>query len=80
MRLRIIYDDNPACASLEVGWGFSCLVGGFHLKGVLDEEIIDICKQLMFLGVKKTGPTHCSGDNGIKIFKENFKENDPGKK
>jgi len=51
-----------------------CVIGGFHLKDMSDNEIVGICDRLMDLGVQKAGPAHCSGENGIRIFKDMFKE------
>ncbi|MBF0252437.1 MAG: MBL fold metallo-hydrolase [Candidatus Omnitrophica bacterium] len=52
-----------------------CVLGGFHLKDACDKEIIFVCESLKSLGVEKAGPAHCSGSNGIKIFKGIYKEN-----
>ena len=50
------------------------VLGGFHLchtqaAGV--EQVIDNLKQL---GVTKVGPAHCTGDEGIALFKERWGE------
>ncbi|MDP8257857.1 MAG: MBL fold metallo-hydrolase [Candidatus Aadella gelida] len=54
---------------------FYCILGGFHLKDMRDDEIVGVCDRLTALGVQKAGPAHCSGENGIRIFSEIFKEN-----
>ena len=49
--------------------------GGFHLMKHSRELIRDIIADLKYLGVKKCGSTHCSGDEAIKMFKEAFGNN-----
>jgi 7,8-dihydropterin-6-yl-methyl-4-(beta-D-ribofuranosyl)aminobenzene 5'-phosphate synthase len=51
------------------------VLGGFHLMKHSRELIRDIITELKFLGVKKCGSTHCSGDEAIKMFKEAFGNN-----
>jgi 7,8-dihydropterin-6-yl-methyl-4-(beta-D-ribofuranosyl)aminobenzene 5'-phosphate synthase len=51
-----------------------CVLGGFHLKDMRDDEIVRVCDRLTALGVQKAGPVHCSGENGIRIFQDMFKE------
>jgi len=48
--------------------------GGFHLAGTSGAEIESIISQFRTLGVKKVGPTHCSGDLARKLFAEKFAE------
>ncbi len=52
-----------------------CVLGGFHLKDMSDDEVVDVCDRLMELGVQKAGPMHCSGEVAAGIFKEKFGEN-----
>ena len=52
-----------------------CVLGGFHLKDMSDDEVVGVCDRLMDLGVQKAGPTHCSGEAAANIFKEKFGEN-----
>lgn len=49
--------------------------GGFHLEGLEREEINDVVSELKALGVKKAGPSHCSGDKARRIFKGKYHEN-----
>ncbi len=50
------------------------VLGGFHLMEE-DERIIEmIVKKFHELGVRKVGPTHCTGENAIDMFKRGYKE------
>ncbi|NQT33265.1 MAG: MBL fold metallo-hydrolase [Candidatus Omnitrophica bacterium] len=40
--------------------------------GGLWKEINTVVRELETLGVEKVGPTHCSGDEAAKIFREEF--------
>jgi 7,8-dihydropterin-6-yl-methyl-4-(beta-D-ribofuranosyl)aminobenzene 5'-phosphate synthase len=48
------------------------LMGGFHLGSKSDAEIRAIIKQLKALGVKKVAPSHCTGDNAIRMFRDEW--------
>ena len=51
------------------------VLGGFHLMEE-DERVIEmIVEKFHELSVKKVGPTHCTGDKAIKMFKQSYKEN-----
>jgi 7,8-dihydropterin-6-yl-methyl-4-(beta-D-ribofuranosyl)aminobenzene 5'-phosphate synthase len=49
--------------------------GGFHLGGYSREQIESIIKEIKELGAKKIGPTHCTGDRAIAMFKEAWGQN-----
>jgi len=49
--------------------------GGFHLKDNSEKEIGSIVNELKALGVKKAGPTHCSGKKAEAIFKNTYGKN-----
>ena len=51
------------------------VMGGFHLLDYSDTEILRIIEGFRTMNIKSAGPTHCSGDKTIKLFKENFGEN-----
>jgi 7,8-dihydropterin-6-yl-methyl-4-(beta-D-ribofuranosyl)aminobenzene 5'-phosphate synthase len=51
------------------------VLGGFHLLEKSDGEVEYIAENMKQLGVKKAGPTHCTGEEAIKIFKEKFGNN-----
>jgi 7,8-dihydropterin-6-yl-methyl-4-(beta-D-ribofuranosyl)aminobenzene 5'-phosphate synthase len=46
--------------------------GGFHLPRKSDVELKLIISEFRKLGVKKAGPTHCTGDRAIQIFKQAY--------
>jgi 7,8-dihydropterin-6-yl-methyl-4-(beta-D-ribofuranosyl)aminobenzene 5'-phosphate synthase len=50
------------------------LMGGFHLGGSSDAQIHAIIQRLKTLGVEKIAPSHCTGDNAIRLFREEWKE------
>ena len=50
-------------------------IGGFHLLYKEKNEILQSIKDLQNLGVKKVLPTHCTGDIGIELYKQYFKNN-----
>jgi 7,8-dihydropterin-6-yl-methyl-4-(beta-D-ribofuranosyl)aminobenzene 5'-phosphate synthase len=53
-----------------------CLAfGGFHLGGYTREQVEKIIKEIKSLGVEKIGPTHCTGDLAIAMFKEAWGQN-----
>jgi 7,8-dihydropterin-6-yl-methyl-4-(beta-D-ribofuranosyl)aminobenzene 5'-phosphate synthase len=49
--------------------------GGFHLMAKDDREVELIVEEFKGLGVKKVGPTHCTGYEAQMIFKKAYKEN-----
>lgn len=51
------------------------VLGGFHLGGVSDSEILGIIKDLKALGVQKSAPCHCSGDRARELFGKEFGDN-----
>ena len=48
------------------------LMGGFHLGGKSDAEIRAIIKRLRLLGVQRVAPSHCTGDNAIRMFRDEW--------
>lgn len=48
--------------------------GGFHLSGFEDQEIKEIIRSFKEQGVKKAGPSHCSGKESRELFKEAYGE------
>ena len=48
--------------------------GGFHLLEKSKKDILHIINKLKELGVESVLPTHCSGDEAIKLFKDSFGE------
>jgi 7,8-dihydropterin-6-yl-methyl-4-(beta-D-ribofuranosyl)aminobenzene 5'-phosphate synthase len=49
--------------------------GGFHLFGHTPEQIERIIDEFKPLSVEKIGPTHCTGDMAIAMFKEAWGQN-----
>ncbi|MFH1381244.1 MAG: MBL fold metallo-hydrolase, partial [Candidatus Omnitrophota bacterium] len=54
---------------------FYLILGGFHLKDEAESDIGAVVDNLYRLGTKKIGPTHCTGETAIKIFKKKFDKN-----
>jgi 7,8-dihydropterin-6-yl-methyl-4-(beta-D-ribofuranosyl)aminobenzene 5'-phosphate synthase len=50
------------------------VLGGFHLLDLSDSQIQQIIRQLRDLGVQKVGPSHCTGDRAIELFKQEYRE------
>lgn len=46
--------------------------GGFHLLRKPEAEVDQIISEFIKLGVKKAGPTHCTGDQMIQAFKNAY--------
>lgn len=67
--------DMAEQAHFLLGKDIYLLMGGFHLGGRSDAEIREIIKRLKTLGVKKVAPSHCTGDNAIRLFREAWGEN-----
>jgi 7,8-dihydropterin-6-yl-methyl-4-(beta-D-ribofuranosyl)aminobenzene 5'-phosphate synthase len=49
--------------------------GGFHLMNKENRQIEVIAQEIKKMGVKKIGPTHCSGFQAQNIFKRLYKDN-----
>jgi 7,8-dihydropterin-6-yl-methyl-4-(beta-D-ribofuranosyl)aminobenzene 5'-phosphate synthase len=61
-------------AQAHLGKNIYLLMGGFHLGGRSDGEIRAIIKRLKTLGVEKVAPSHCTGDNAIRLFRDAWKD------
>jgi len=48
------------------------VVGGFHLLQTPADQVKQIVADFKALGVKWAGPTHCTGDEAIRLFREGF--------
>jgi 7,8-dihydropterin-6-yl-methyl-4-(beta-D-ribofuranosyl)aminobenzene 5'-phosphate synthase len=48
------------------------VLGGFHLSQKSETELKQIISEFRKLGVKKAGPTHCTGDRAIRMFKREY--------
>ncbi|MBN1806648.1 MAG: transporter substrate-binding domain-containing protein [Sedimentisphaerales bacterium] len=49
--------------------------GGFHMPRSSQDEIKDTIKAFRDLGVQYAGPSHCSGDHTIAMFRQAYGEN-----
>ena len=49
--------------------------GGFHLISTDQEETRRIAYDLQRLGVRKIGPSHCTGGPAVEIFRDRWGEN-----
>jgi 7,8-dihydropterin-6-yl-methyl-4-(beta-D-ribofuranosyl)aminobenzene 5'-phosphate synthase len=50
------------------------VLGGFHLGGASESRIKEIVAEFRRLGVEKVAPSHCTGDNAIRLFREVYGE------
>jgi 7,8-dihydropterin-6-yl-methyl-4-(beta-D-ribofuranosyl)aminobenzene 5'-phosphate synthase len=62
--------DMVERAKAYLGKNIYLLMGGFHLAGNSDAEIRAIIKRLKALGVRKVAPSHCTGDNAMRMFRD----------
>jgi 7,8-dihydropterin-6-yl-methyl-4-(beta-D-ribofuranosyl)aminobenzene 5'-phosphate synthase len=51
------------------------VVGGFHLAGTSAERVQEVIQKLKGLGVEKVAPSHCTGGQAIRLFKESWGAN-----
>jgi 7,8-dihydropterin-6-yl-methyl-4-(beta-D-ribofuranosyl)aminobenzene 5'-phosphate synthase len=51
------------------------VMGGFHLLRTSENKVLEIIKEFKDMNIKYAGPTHCSGDRTIEIFKEQYGKN-----
>lgn len=52
-----------------------CALGGFHLLDKQREDIELIVAEFKKMGIKKVGPTHCTGEIATELFKQEYKDN-----
>jgi 7,8-dihydropterin-6-yl-methyl-4-(beta-D-ribofuranosyl)aminobenzene 5'-phosphate synthase len=62
-RIRSLFDQN-----------ILLVMGGFHLSGKGNEELVQTARDLQSAGVSCIGPSHCSGEKAMKVFEEVYKE------
>jgi 7,8-dihydropterin-6-yl-methyl-4-(beta-D-ribofuranosyl)aminobenzene 5'-phosphate synthase len=48
------------------------VIGGFHLLQTSSDDVKRIIADFKALGVAWTGPTHCTGDEAIRLFREAY--------
>lgn len=51
------------------------LMGGFHLAGMPRSEIQTVISRLKALGIEKVGPSHCTGESAIALFRQAWGDN-----
>ncbi|MFQ5952987.1 MAG: MBL fold metallo-hydrolase [Candidatus Omnitrophota bacterium] len=51
------------------------LIGGFHLEYAWRPRIESVVKDLKKLEVEKVGPSHCTGEHAIDLFRQNWGDN-----
>jgi 7,8-dihydropterin-6-yl-methyl-4-(beta-D-ribofuranosyl)aminobenzene 5'-phosphate synthase len=49
-------------------------MGGFHLMGYGTHQLRTIAAELAEIGIKKIAPSHCTGADAIRIFRELWKD------
>jgi 7,8-dihydropterin-6-yl-methyl-4-(beta-D-ribofuranosyl)aminobenzene 5'-phosphate synthase len=59
-------------ATRLAGRPLSLVLGGFHLGGTTDREVIAIVKALKGLGVERVAPCHCTGRPATRILLQSF--------
>ncbi|MBN1482095.1 MBL fold metallo-hydrolase [candidate division KSB1 bacterium] len=50
------------------------VMGGFHLNRHSKKQVLDIISTFKALGVQYVSPTHCTGENAISLFKQEYAE------
>ena len=48
------------------------VMGGFHISGTSEKEIVDLISNFKTMGVKYATPCHCSGDDARKLFSQKY--------
>lgn len=56
----------------KTGKELYAVLGGFHLAGFEQEEIMEIIEEFKATGVKKAGPCHCSGEDARRLFSREY--------
>jgi 7,8-dihydropterin-6-yl-methyl-4-(beta-D-ribofuranosyl)aminobenzene 5'-phosphate synthase len=54
------------------GDGVYLVLGGFHLGGASQARVEEIITEFRRLGVEKVAPSHCTGDNATRLFREAY--------
>jgi 7,8-dihydropterin-6-yl-methyl-4-(beta-D-ribofuranosyl)aminobenzene 5'-phosphate synthase len=64
--------DVVRSAKVKTGEDVYLVIGGFHLGGAIDSEIISIIDSFKRLKVKKAAPCHCSGNLTRKLYAQYY--------
>ncbi len=76
--LSHLHGDHPNVAAMAeqardvMGKDIELLLGGFHLGGSSQSEIQSVCTRLQALGVQKIAPSHCTGEQAIRVFRQKW--------
>ncbi len=70
-----IVEKAKQIRSKLVGKKVYLVLGGFHLNRMSEAEIREAIGKFKELGVKKVGPTHCTGDQAIALFRQAWGDN-----
>ncbi len=62
--LRNIHEKMPGPIDL--------VFGGFHLGSQSRDETLETIKAFRDMGVRRAGACHCTGDNAIQVFREEY--------
>lgn len=61
-------------ATRLAGRPLSLVLGGFHLGGATDREVLAIASALKELGIERIAPCHCTGRRATKLLVQSFGE------
>jgi 7,8-dihydropterin-6-yl-methyl-4-(beta-D-ribofuranosyl)aminobenzene 5'-phosphate synthase len=61
-----------AAAKAILGSDVYLVMGGFHLGGLVENELVEIINAFKKLNVTSVGPCHCSGDTARRLFKNAY--------
>jgi 7,8-dihydropterin-6-yl-methyl-4-(beta-D-ribofuranosyl)aminobenzene 5'-phosphate synthase len=67
--------DMAEQAQTYLGKEIYLLMGGFHLSGSSRAKIAEIIARLKALGVRNVAPSHCTGENAIRMFRDAWEDN-----
>jgi len=56
----------------STGKTIDAVVGGFHLNRTPPDDVRDIIRAFKALGIRRAGPTHCTGEEAIAMFKDAY--------
>lgn len=62
---RELFPDRPV----------ALVAGGFHLRSTSEQQVRKIAEALERLGVRKIGPSHCTGGQAVDIFRDRWGQN-----
>jgi len=69
--VKIVEKAKSLFPDKEIG----LVAGGFHMLKYKNKMVTDTSEKLRNLGVQNIGPSHCTGDEAMQIFKNEWKDN-----